>query len=71
MATEEELERSAGAPDENFPAQRAAMRVKWDEKDISAHDAERGIAFGTMKIDQTDTPYLCACAYPQPWWVAA
>ena len=36
----------------------SALRVKWDEKDIAVHDAQRGIAFGTMTIDQTDTPYL-------------
>ncbi|EOD09617.1 hypothetical protein EMIHUDRAFT_432922, partial [Emiliania huxleyi CCMP1516] len=33
-------------------------RVKWDEQGIQAHDAQRGVMFGTMKIEQLDTPFL-------------
>ena len=33
-------------------------RIKWDEEGIKRHDAQRGVSFGTMKIDQLDTPFL-------------
>lgn len=36
----------------------AKGRITWDEANIAAHDAVRGIEFGTMKIDQADTPFL-------------
>jgi hypothetical protein len=32
--------------------------ITWDEANISEHDAKRGIEFGTMKIDQPETPFL-------------
>ena len=38
--------------------ERPRARVTWDEAGIQAHDAERGVRFGTMKIDQPDTPFL-------------
>lgn len=33
-------------------------KVRWDEEGIQAHDAERGVMFGTMKVDHVETPYL-------------
>lgn len=33
-------------------------RVRWDEPALKAHDVQRGVMFGTMKIDQLDTPFL-------------
>jgi len=33
-------------------------RIKWDEEGIQAHDAQRGVMFGTQKIDQINTPFL-------------
>lgn len=36
----------------------AVMRAKWDEETLREHDKERGKAYGTMKIDHPDTPYL-------------
>ena len=33
-------------------------RVVWDEASLAAHEAERGVAYGTMKIDQAETPFL-------------
>ena len=48
----------AAAPDRMGVEQRPRARVTWDEAGIQAHDAERGVRFGTMKIDQPDTPFL-------------
>ena len=33
-------------------------KITWDEEGIQAHDAERGVLFGTMKVDHAETPYL-------------
>jgi len=33
-------------------------RIVWDEKNLAANDAERGVAYGTLKIDQPETPFL-------------
>jgi hypothetical protein len=33
-------------------------RAKWDEPTIAVHMKERGVLYGTMKIDHPDTPYL-------------
>ena len=48
----------AAAPDRMGVEQRPRPRVTWDEAGIQAHDAERGVRFGTMKIDQPETPFL-------------
>jgi len=32
--------------------------IVWDEKNLAANDAERGVAYGTLKIDQPETPFL-------------
>jgi len=63
--------RHAGAPSRAEPAAaagaadaadvadaRVRKRVKWDEPNLKAHDEQRGVAFGTMKIDQLNTPFL-------------
>ena len=34
------------------------QRIRWDEEGIRAHDAERGVLFGTMKVEHLETPYL-------------
>ena len=34
------------------------VRAKWDEPTIEGHLKERGVLYGTMKIDHPDTPYL-------------
>ena len=39
-------------------AKRPSPRVVWDEATLAAHQAERGVEYGTMKIDQIDTPFL-------------
>lgn len=33
-------------------------RVKWDNTTIENHNQERGILYGTMKVNQPDTPFL-------------
>jgi len=33
-------------------------QVAWDEANLAVNDAERGVEYGTMKIDQSDTPFL-------------
>ena len=33
-------------------------KIKWDEESLAKHQAERGILYGTMKIDHPDTPFL-------------
>lgn len=33
-------------------------RCKWDEKSLAADAEERGVKYGTMKIDHPDTPFL-------------
>ncbi|KAG8459801.1 hypothetical protein KFE25_014364 [Diacronema lutheri] len=35
-----------------------AVRAKWDEPTLEEHLKERGVEYGTMKIDHPDTPYL-------------
>ena len=35
-----------------------ARRCYWDEACLQAHEAERGVEYGTMKIDHPDTPFL-------------
>ena len=37
---------------------RHSRRIRWDEDGIQAHDAERGVLFGTMKVDHVHTPFL-------------
>ena len=37
---------------------RRPRTICWDEEGIQAHDAERGVLFGTMKVDHVETPYL-------------
>jgi len=37
---------------------RRQRSVVWDEEGIAAHDAERGVRFGTMKVDHVGTPYM-------------
>jgi len=32
--------------------------IKWDEANLAAHNAVRGVEFGTMKIEQPNTPFL-------------
>lgn len=50
---------AAGAADDADVADaRVRKRVKWDEPNLKAHDEQRGVAFGTMKIDQLNTPFL-------------
>ena len=41
-------------------------RATWDESNLTANDAERGIEYGTMKIEQPETPFLCAHARIPP-----
>ena len=38
--------------------ERPRRRIQWDEDGIQAHDAERGVLFGTMKVGGLETPYL-------------
>lgn len=33
-------------------------RCKWNEESLAAHAEERGVKYGTMKIDHPDTPFL-------------
>ena len=33
-------------------------RVTWNEDILAKHARERGVLYGTMKIDQPDTPFL-------------
>ena len=54
---EEEQETYGAAPAAAEPGTR---RVVWDEASLAAHDAERGVDYGTMKIDQIETPFLYA-----------
>ena len=42
----------AAAPD-RMGVERPRARVTWDEAGIQAHDAERGVRFGTMTISRT------------------
>mmetsp|Transcript_31543 Transcript_31543/g.82454 ORF Transcript_31543/g.82454 Transcript_31543/m.82454 type:complete len:340 (+) Transcript_31543:80-1099(+) len=35
-----------------------SARVVWDEANLAANDLERGVAYGTMKVDQAETPFL-------------
>lgn len=37
---------------------KAGLRAKWDEPTLEEHQKERGVEYGTMKIDHPDTPYL-------------
>lgn len=39
-------------------SRRANVRAKWDEPTLEEHLKERGVEYGTMKIDHPDTPYL-------------
>ena len=32
--------------------------LSWDEEGLRRHESERGVAYGTQKIDQPDTPFL-------------
>ena len=36
------------------------MSIVWDEANIAATDAERGVEYGTQKIELPETPFLCA-----------
>ena len=66
--SEEEATEPASSPPPSPPSpplaeQTAASaspkaRIVWDEKNLAANDAERGVAYGTLKIDQTETPFL-------------
>lgn len=40
------------------PSHKANMRATWDEPTLEEHLKERGVEYGTMKIDHPDTPYL-------------
>jgi hypothetical protein len=33
-------------------------RCKWNEESLATHAEERGVKYGTMKIDHPDTPFL-------------
>ena len=48
------------SPPSASPKQQAppSPRVVWDEASLTAQQAERGVEYGTMKIDQIDTPFL-------------
>ena len=37
---------------------KTAARIRWDEEAIKIHHEERGVKYGTMKIDQPETPFL-------------
>ena len=32
--------------------------VKWDEESLALNESERGVKYGTMKIDHPDTPFI-------------
>lgn len=46
------------AQETKAPENGESTRVKWDEEQISSHLLERGVEYGTMKIDHPDTPFL-------------
>lgn len=52
---EDEEEQQAEEADNAKPS---ARRIVWDEANLTANDAERGVVYGTMTIDQADTPFL-------------
>lgn len=37
---------------------KSSTRARWDEETLQQHETERGVLYGTMKIDHPDTPYL-------------
>ena len=39
------------------------MRIVWDEANIAANDSERGVEYGTQKIELPETPFLYARAH--------
>lgn len=68
VASEDEVVAAAGdaqpsapsSPPSPSPKLQAppSPRVMWDEASLTAQEAERGVAYGTMKVDQIDTPFL-------------
>jgi hypothetical protein len=33
-------------------------RIRWDESALARHRKDRGVRYGTMKIDEPETPFL-------------
>ncbi|KAJ1633637.1 hypothetical protein T492DRAFT_866436 [Pavlovales sp. CCMP2436] len=39
-------------------SRRTEAHAQWDEPTLEEHQKERGVVYGTMKIDHPDTPFL-------------
>jgi len=44
--------------DKKLPQSKVGDRLTWDEETLKKHEAERGVLYARMKIDQPDTPFL-------------
>ena len=61
VSSREDAEQEQAAEDTG-PCDSSVTRVTWDERNLAANDAERGIEYGTQKIEQPETPFLCVRA---------
>lgn len=58
MATIHESNKAESSSEGNSERSGSKPRVKWNEEGIAKDKEERGKVYGTMKIDQIETPFI-------------